>query len=38
MNQPAQQHSKETYRGSAPLGGDAAVITGADIGLGWAEV
>jgi hypothetical protein len=38
MNEPAQQRGKETYRGSAPLSGDAAVIAGADIGIGRAEV
>ena len=38
MNQPSQQHGEETYRGSAPLGGEAAVITGADIGIGRDEV
>ena len=34
MNEPAQQRGEETYRGSAPLSGDAAVIAGADIGIG----
>jgi hypothetical protein len=38
MNQPAQQHGEESYRGSGRLGGKAAVITGADSGIGRAEV
>jgi hypothetical protein len=38
MNQPAQQHGEETHRGSARLGGKAAVITGPDSGVGQAEV
>jgi hypothetical protein len=38
MNQPAHQHGEETYRGSARLGGKAAVITGPDSGVGRAEV
>ena len=38
MNQTAQRHGEESYRGSGPLGGKAAVITGADSGLGRVEV
>jgi len=38
MNQPAQQPGEETYRRSAPLGDEAAVLTGPDIGVGRAEV
>ena len=38
LNQPAQQHGEESYRGSGRLGGKAAVITGADSGIGRAEV
>ena len=38
MNQTAQRHGEESYRGSARLGGKPAVITGADSGIGRAEV
>jgi hypothetical protein len=38
MNQPAQQHGEEAYRRSAPLGGEAALITGPGIGIGRAKV
>jgi hypothetical protein len=38
MNQPALQYGEESYRGSGRLGGKAAVITGADSGIGRAKV
>lgn len=38
MNQTAQRHGEESYRGSGRLGGKAAVIAGADSGIGRVEV
>ena len=38
MNQTAQRHGEERYRGSGRLGGKAAVITGADSGIGRVEL
>jgi|HubBroStandDraft_1064217.scaffolds.fasta_scaffold1062763_1 hypothetical protein len=38
MNQTARRHDEESYRGSGQLGGRAAVITGADSGIGRVEL
>jgi hypothetical protein len=37
MNQTAQRHGEESYRGSGRPGGKAAVTTGAD-SIGRAEI
>jgi hypothetical protein len=38
MHQIAQRHGEDSHRGSGRLGGKAAVVAGADSGIGRVEI